>query len=386
MHSSSNFRWRANIHCAVKIARTLMDGLRAPEKDTVEKLVEALQELPQVHADMPVWEPVRQGKQIDAEIDFVAGDKRFVLLIEVKKDVYPRDVRAVLWQFGKLTNVPRGSSHDELFVPLLAAESISPGAKDLLKQENVGYYDTGGSLFIPAPGAYFYIEKPPPKTFAKSVGALFKGKSSQVLHALLQKRDAWFGVKELAALAHVSPATASETLTALERLDWASSQGQGPSKERHLSQPTALLDEWKKQALTTRPPPIRRYYVPAADAKTLPDRLANACEASGAEYVLTQEAAAQLYTPFLSTISRVACRIAPGRAADVALSKLEARVVTEGANLIVIETKSQGEFLFKERHGAVWLANPVQVYLDLLHSGGRAQEMAEHLRRERIGV
>jgi hypothetical protein len=218
------------------------------------------------------------------------------------------------------------------------------------------------------------------------VRALFRGKSSQVFHALLHRRDAWFGVKELAELAQVSSATASETLTALERLDWASSRGQGPSKERRLSDPTALLDEWKRQVLAARPQGIRRYYVPGIGANELPERLDSVSEGSDLEYVITQEAAAQAYAPFLSTISRVACRMSPGPAANAALSRLEARVVTEGANLIVIETKSQAEFLFRERHGLMWLANPVQVYLDLLRAGGRAQEMAEHLRRERIGV
>ena len=74
-----------------------------------------------------------------------------------------------------------------------------------------------------------------------------------------------------------------------------------------------------------------------------------------------------------------------GRAADAAISELDARVVTEGGNFTIIETRSPGEFLFKERVGSVWLANPIKVYLDLLRSEGRAQEMAEHLRRKRIG-
>ena len=145
------------------------------------------------------------------------------------------------------------------------------------------------------------------------------------------------------------------------------------------------MDEWKKQVLAAPHLPTRRYYVPATDVSELPNRLAAACESSGLEYVITQEAAAQVYAPFLSKISRVACRMAPG-ASDAALSKLEARAVAEGANLLVIETKSEGELLFKESHDSVWLANPIQVYLDLLWSGGRSQEAAEHLRRERIGV
>lgn len=343
--------------------------------------METLQTLPQVHADLPVWE-----LDADAEVDFVAGDRHHVLLVEVKKDVYPRDVRQILWQIKKYTDAQRSRDPAKSVVPLLAAEAISAGAKDLLQQENVGYFDTGGSLFIPAHGAYVYIEKPPPKTLERATRALFKGKASQVLHALLHQRDSWIGVKELAERARVSPATASQTLTALERLDWVSSRGQGRSKERRLSAPTALLNEWKKQVLAVRLPAIRRYYVSALDVTELPGRLDRACEASGIEYVLTQEAAAQFYAPYLSTISRIACRFAPGRDADAVLSKLEARVVSEGANLVVLETNSQGEFLFKERHNSVWLASPVQVYLDLLRSGGRAQEAAEHLRRERIGA
>ena len=60
-------------------------------------------------------------------------------------------------------------------------------------------------------------------------------------------------------------------------------------------------------------------------------------------------------------------------------------VVTEGANLAIIETKSTGELLFREQVDGVWLASPVQVYLDLLRGEGRAKEMAEHLRREMMG-
>jgi hypothetical protein len=121
------------------------------------------------------------------------------------------------------------------------------------------------------------------------------------------------------------------------------------------------------------------------DADKLTNRLGQICAARDLEYAITQEAAGQRYAPFLSTISRVSCRMPPGRVSAATIDELGARGVTEGANLLVIETRSQGEFLFKERVDSVWLANPVQVYLDLLRASGRSQEMAEHLRRERIG-
>ncbi|HQR58067.1 MAG TPA: hypothetical protein PK503_01875 [Azonexus sp.] len=268
---------------------------------------------------------------------------------------------------------------------LLVAESISPGAKELLRSERVGYYDSGGSLFLPAPGAYLYIDKPPPKTLAKSVRALFSGRRAQVHHALLVQHRDWFGVTELAQQAMVSPATASQVLTELERFDWLESRGQGPSKERHLREPAALLDAWAKQLASIRPPTLRRYYVPSAKADTLPMRIGEAFDAHDVQYAVSHEAAAQRYAPFLSNVSQVRTRVLIGADAEAAIGDLGARFVTEGANLAIIEAKSPGELLFREKVGGLWLASPIQIYLDLLRGEGRSKEMAEHFRKERIG-
>ena len=101
-------------------------------------------------------------------------------------------------------------------------------------------------------------------------------------------------------------------------------------------------------------------------------------------YAVSYEAAAQRYAPFLSGISQVRTRLLASAGADTAMAELDARIVNEGANLAVIETKSAGELLFRQQVGGVWLASPIQVYLDLLRGEGRAKEMAQHLRRERI--
>lgn len=69
-----------------------------------------------------------------------------------------------------------GKCGDEA-LPFLVAESISPGAKDLLRTERVGYYDSGGSLFLPAHGAYLYIDRPPPKTSLLVVAPTSSGKT-----------------------------------------------------------------------------------------------------------------------------------------------------------------------------------------------------------------
>jgi hypothetical protein len=356
------------------------------ERQLIAHFVDALRELPEVEADLDYQEPVgkRGDHGYDAQVHLHVGGKSFVLLLEAKKSVFPRDVRQVIWHL-------RAASHGRSAAPgdkplsLLVAESISPGAKELLRNERVGYYDSGGSLYLPAPGAYLYIEKPPPKALTKSVRTLFTGRRAQVLHALLTKHQRWFGVTELAQQAMVSPATASQVLTELERFDWLDVRGQGPGKERYLREPAALLDAWAKQLATIRPPTLRRYYVPGTKAGTLATRLGQVLDTHDVQYAVSHEAAAQRYAPFLSNVSQVRVRVLIGANADAAIGDLDARVVNEGANLGVIEAKSSGELLFRERVDGLWLASPVQIYLDLLRGEGRSKEMAEHFRKERIG-
>lgn len=357
------------------------------ERQLIEQLLDTLRALPEVHAELDHRELVglASGSIHDAQINLQIAGKSFTLLVETKKAVYPRDVRQVLWQLGQSRRNTSVDLNSDETVSLLVAESISPGAKELLRDERVGYYDSGGSLFLPASCAYLYIDKPPPKTLSKSVRSLFSGRRGQVVHTLLMRHQDWFGGKELAEQALVSPATASQVLTELDRFDWLVSRGQGPSKERHLREPAALLDAWVKQLASIRPAALRRYYVPSMKADALLEHIGQVFATHEVGYAISHEAAAQRYAPFLSSVSQVRCRVLVDTAAEAAIGELGARVVNEGANLTIIEAKSPGELLFSEQVGGIWMASPIQVYLDLLRGEGRAKEMAEHLRKERIG-
>lgn len=351
------------------------------ERVLIKRFLDALRELPDVSVDVGAQEATSAVPwRADVEIHLSVAGRPVVLLVEAKKTAYPRDVRQMLWQFKASSKAyPLDVQH------LLVAESISPGAKELLRSERVGYYDSGGSLFLPASGAYVYIDRPPPKSLEKSVRSVFSGRRAQVLHALLTHPLDWFGVTEVAHRAHVAASTASDVLGELERFEWLESRGQGPGKERHLRAPGALLDAWSQQLAGFAPPTLRRWYVPSLKSDALLQRLGEILDLHRVDYAVSHEAAAQRYAPFLSGISQVRTRLLPGASADAALAELDARVVNEGANLAVIETKSAGELLFRQQVGGVWLASPVQVYLDLLRAEGRAKEMAAHLRRERIG-
>ncbi len=363
-----------------------MPSSNVMEQQLVDGFLEVLRGLPEVQVKFRGMEqPDGPDQKHDARVDLRAGGKAAALLIEVKKEVYPRDVRQVLWQLQEPERRWHEPAKGRHAVPFLIAQSISPGARELLRDERVGYYDSGGSLYLPAGNIYVYVDKPPPKSMSRSIRSVFSGRRAQVLHAVLVGNREWFGVKDIANDAQVSPATASQVLTELEKFEWVVSRGQGPGKERHLQEPGALLDAWVNHLAVQRPLAMRRYFVPSVRAERLVEKFAKVCAASKAEYAITHEAAGQLYAPFLSTVSQVRCRLLDGPAADQALGALDARVVEQGTNLAIIECKSSGELLFRESVNGIWLAGAVRVYLDLMCSEGRSREMARHLRHERIG-
>ncbi len=357
------------------------------ERHLLDQLLETLRALPNVedvHSKREVRVAVGAHERCDAVVNLCIAGKPLRLVVELKKSLFPRDARQALWKLRSLDR-PVAKSNETEELAMLVAESISDGARAFLRNERVGYYDSGGSLLLPVAGAYVYIDKPPPKALAKVIRSLYSGRRAQVLLALLSHHEAWVGVQGLAAEAHVSPATASQVLTQLERFDWLESNGQGPAKRRHLREPGQLLDAWSQHIATERLPSMRRFYVPGLRADGSTNRLTQALEERGVEYAMTHEMAAQRYAPFLSSVSQVRCRLISGPAFDAALADLNAHPVTEGANLSVLEVKSPDDLLFRQKLDGVWLASPIQVYLDLLRGEGRAKELAAHLRRERIG-
>ena len=357
----------------------------ATETQLIDGVLDSLRELPEVGANViSVATTHSSNLQHDAQIDLQVRDEATTLLIEIKESLYPRDVRQVLWQFRDFAERWHQLGNDRHLAFLLAARSISPGAKELLRNERIGYYDSGGSLFLPARGIYVFVDKPPPKNLTKSIRSIFSNRRSQVVHACLIHHRDWFGVKEISRLTKVSPATVSQVLTELERFDWIVTRGKGPRKERHLREPGALLDEWGNQQTLMRLPPMRRYFVPL-EKIGLVEKLAEEFNKNEVEYAFTHESAGQRYAPFLSTVSQVRCRVVRGLAVDQTLQAMDARLVDHGANLAIIEVKSSDSLLFRELIDDVWLASPVQVYLDLMIGEGRANELANHLRNERIG-
>jgi hypothetical protein len=355
------------------------------ESVLIDEFIAALASSPGVSAHLRAREvPVGKNERIDALVEANVAGRQLLMLVELKETAYPRDVRDAVWQLRTYQAHNPIAGQTQEVVPFIVAEAISPGARETLRSNGVGYFDRGGSLYVPTPGAFIFIDKPPPKSKARVLGSIFMGRKAQVLKALFLRRGEWVSVKDIAASEGISPAPVSQTLTDLERQDWVDVRGSGPGKLRRLVDSAGLLDAWARFLLVQKPRPQRRYFVSAGDKDFLLRRLAQSCEAHHATYAVTGEAAAQAYSPYLTSISQVLCRMLVGEPTNAVLEDLQARAVNEGWNLAVIESRSSGDFTHIEKIEGICFASPLQVYLDLLQGQGRAKEMGEHLRREKL--
>jgi len=358
-----------------------MNTEAASEHALIDRLVATLSETP---GGAVSREPQMSDGRADAVLDLDIDGAHVRLVIEVKHSGYPRDVREAVWQLRNYTrHLDAGASQ---IVPMVAAQSLSPGARQFLRDEHVGYFDAGGSLFLPARGSYVFIDRPAPPTSRLNVDALFSGRRALVLMALWAHRGEWVRVHQMAETAMVSPATASETLSEAERRDWVESRGAGPAKERRLVDARGLLDAWSDHQRRAKPPALRRFFVPASGLDQLIDWAGKAFGPEGLDYMVTAEAAAQIYAPYLSNASQLRCRMEETVRASLAVEQLGGHEVKEGWNLGIMFAKTQGEFAFRKQERGVWLASPLQVYLDLLQGGGRSADVAQHLREERLSA
>lgn len=357
------------------------------ESRTNEELVEDLAaELAEITGAPPkvIHEPrfSDTAYRPDFVVDLEHEGRSLRLVIEAKRSLFPRDAREGIWQLRN--HLAYGGSAGGSVVPVLMAETISPGARELLREERVGYFDSSGSLFIPSRALYVRVDRPASRKQARSLNNPFVGRRAQVLHAVWVLGREWFGVHQIAERAGVSPATASETLIGIERREWVEARGAGRSKERRLIDPRGLLDAWSTYQTSVKARTVRHFYVRSTTPPDLQRRIDRACETHAVPYEFTDVTAGQIHSPYLSSVSQVYCRLPTGGNMQVILSAVDARPVKEGWNLGVHEIAPDTELRFRQRIDDLWVADPLQTYLDLLQGGGRAKELAQHLRAEKL--
>jgi hypothetical protein len=349
------------------------------ESALIGQLLDALNAIPGAHASVLVDDERSPSRLMDALVTLSLAGHELQIAVEARNEVYPRDASRIMWAYQAFANPDKPAR-----TFMLAAHAISPGARQALRNQGIGYFDSSGSLYLSAGPVHLQIDRPPTKAMQRSIRSVFAGRKAHVLQQLLLHADEWLNVTQLALRAEVSTATVSQLLRELERLDCVTTRGRGPRKERKVSDPGALLDAYAANYGGTRVTRFQKYFVPGNFRGELVTELGARFDEVNVVYAVSFEAAGQMYAPYLTRVPQVRCRAVQGHALDKALQNLGAKVVNEGANLWIAPTKNRRELTATERLNDVWLANPVQVYLDLMFAEGRGKELAGQLRQERL--
>ncbi len=106
------------------------------EEPLVGRFIEALEATPETSAHVVQREKSDSLGHADAIIEATVGGEPMRFIVEAKRSAFPRDVREAIWQLRKIVDIlgPTGIQ----LVPMIIADSISPGAKALLREERVG--------------------------------------------------------------------------------------------------------------------------------------------------------------------------------------------------------------------------------------------------------
>jgi hypothetical protein len=315
--------------------------------------------------------------RLDLLLTLRVGEYSAEVAVETVRNAYPRDVQAAIW---RLNEYQLSSKDRKDVIPLVAAEWLSPGAREMLRKRGIGYFERNGNLYLQHGSWLVNIEKPEREAAKRGITSLFTDAREMVVHALLVDRKKWLTGGELAEISQTSQYTCSVVLQELERREWSESSGSGRTLRRRLSRPRALLDDWAEHWKKRRDDSTR-WYSFADHPKLLLSRLTDEINKAGVSFpwAFTGTSAANVYAPLLTGTDTADILVPPGCAKDLAKA-LQLKPAEKGANVTLIE-RDGTSLQFRDLHPdyPAYFASPFILYLDLLDGRGRNKELAENV-------
>jgi CBS domain-containing protein len=339
---------------------------------TGELEANALRILREVPGLTVVAEPRGKARWVDAILQF--GDLRARVAIEFKG----RANAATAWQL-----IQHAKALPDTAL-LVVADETTAEARAILEQHGIGVVDGLGNAHIELPGLLIHLEgRQQARRPSKPAPTRLRGKAGLAAQALLVHRDKEWQVRDLAEEAGVSVGLAHRVLARLENEGIVISEGAGPKRVRRMSNPTALLDLWTEEQdeHATRTPG----FLLARGPRELIRRLAGNLEHAEIEYALTGSAGASLVAPFVTAIPVVELWVRSTASPEELHAGAGTQPVTDGQNVVFLQTRYDGPRAYRERTDDGWVANRFRLYADLRRDPRRGREQAEHLRTEVIG-
>jgi hypothetical protein len=308
---------------------------------------------------------------IIADVQF-AG-KPLHLIVEVKSNGQPRVMRDTAAQLRRYLDAAQPNA-----IAIVMAPYLSEQARAACIDEGVGYLDFMGNAHIETDSIYIDRAVPGrPEPERRALRSLFKPKSARILRTLLKAPGRSWRTAELAEAAGVSAGLVSTVGSALRERGCAEQSEHGLV----LTAPDDLLDLWSENYEPVRGEEVRLYS--HLHGSALSERLRGLTMDEG-RVALASFSAADWLAPFVRHPTTYFYADEAGLGALKRL--LDAKPAEKGGNIVIVVPDEDGVLDDAEPVAdGIVTTSPVQTYLDLMQTGDRGQEGAEHLRSALLG-
>ena len=360
----------------VKMATIVKERDQEPQFQAV--LRELLTRVPflklkSMRAEVPLSRPSGQPRPwADLVAKVQAGTHEWTLVAEAKNNGQPQMVRTAVLQLQHALSLlpPKVARYGIILAPFISSESAR-----LCAEAGIGYADLAGNSRL-AFGTIYIETRVADNPFheKRALRSLFTPKAARILRVLSQGPLRSWKVKELAAEAGVSLGHVSDVRQQLIAQEWAVEDPGG----LRLTRPAAMLDAWAAADRWEDRTTVREYSLLLSDPADIAARVHTLL---GAQYhAFTQWIAAAQRHPYTTPpVTTVYVTEFPD---DTRLKdELLARRVDSGGRLRLVQPRDVGVLHPLQTANGLPLVCDVQIYLDLLRAGMRADEAAAELRR-----
>ena len=356
-----------------QIQKETIPGLPpATERQLVAAALGIVKAIPHLEIKEVRYEPKVGAYRPDFVLLVSHARKKFQVIGEVKSTGEPSILRrSGAWLKDLLTK----TKHD---YAVIIAPFISREGAEICNELGVGFIDLSGNCLLNLEG--LYIERTGyPNKFKKprEIQSLFSPKSSRVIRWLLTDPMRVWTLKGLAIETGVSIGLIHRIATALENNLFAKKE----LRAFKLEDPARLLEAWREEYFR-RAPKWARDVIRAGPIEGSANELKVSANLYGVRYALSGPSGASFISSYLVP-TVIHCYVDVLK--EEFLNELKANPVSSEGNLLIRVVEQENEFIGSRLVKGVYVVSDLQLYLDLWAMGGRGQEAAEELRRERLG-
>jgi hypothetical protein len=325
--------------------------------------------------NLTVKESVRERKHSDGGLDLTIelrlGQKKFKVAVEAKASGEPSTLRRSAAWLKSLTE------KTQYKYGIIVAPYISGEGALICRDMGIGFVDLSGNCLLNLDG--LYVERTGfSNKFRKprEIQSLFSPKSSRVIRCLLSDPKRTWTLKGLSSETGVSIGLIHRVAVALEDNLFAEKKPGG----LQLEDPARLLEAWREE-YQRRPRKWGRYVARTGSAEECMKKLKAAALQTGVRYSLSGPSGASLISAYLNpNLVHVYVDVLKSEF----LEELNAYPITSEGNFLIRVVEQENEFIGSREVNGMCIVSDLQLYLDLWSMGGRGQEAAEELRRQRL--